>query len=411
MGINTKRDPTVSDAFGRSKPQGAGIPADLGVVCLRIFLGLGLTVLAASVGEVNGAAAQAYPWRSVTVVSPFLTSDTTTDTSEPDWTVLTMAPDGSWGVATEVDSGRAIARAIANCKKMSKKEIGCGASLAATRAGWSLAIRCGRENIIIAEKTLADAEKAAHRRENELRASYVPDMPDCTRVLAVDPHGAAVMPDNELGSAAASPLQTDVRGGSPTRSLPPKRAAQIPTWKTITLGTYRNVNVLREALDAAHCGAGYRAVEIAGPSPVVADAQPPGAPPCRLGVAASEIIGRPAFTLSKTRTDVDLVVLSVVELGLGEETDPSLKDIYARAESLGFALCPAEVGPQLRLQYLDQPTGELLHVAMQPIAQYDGQLIGLEVANGGAGLLLVGGDARADIAVPSSGRFVFVRPR
>jgi hypothetical protein len=33
------------------------------------------------------------------------------------------------------------------------------------------------------------------------------------------------------------------------------------------------------------------------------------------------------------------------------------------------------------------------------------------VANGGAGLLLLGGDARPDLVVPSTIRFVFVRPR
>jgi hypothetical protein len=122
------------------------------------------------------------------------------DPSEP-WTVLTAAPDGSWGVATEMDPGRAIAGAIANCKKMYQKEIGCGASLAAINSGWSLAIRCGGENIIVAEKTLADAEKAAAHRENELRVSYVPNMPACRRVLTVDPHGAVLMPDDEIGAA------------------------------------------------------------------------------------------------------------------------------------------------------------------------------------------------------------------
>jgi len=114
--------------------------------------------------------------------------------SELDWTVLTMAPDGSWGAATEPESGRAIARAIANCKKMYQKEIGCGASSTLVKAGWSLAVRCGGENIIVAEKTLAEAERAAARRENELRVSYLRDMPACARALTVDPSGEVLMP-------------------------------------------------------------------------------------------------------------------------------------------------------------------------------------------------------------------------
>jgi hypothetical protein len=115
-----------------------------------------------------------------------------TDTPDSDWTVLTMAPDGSWGVAIEPEVNRAIAVAIARCKAMYKKEIGCGAQFTTIRAGWSLAIRCGSENIIVAEKDLADAETAAARRENELRVHYVREMPACTRVLTVDPHGIIV---------------------------------------------------------------------------------------------------------------------------------------------------------------------------------------------------------------------------
>ena len=41
-------------------------------------------------------------------------------------TVVALAPDGTWGVATEPDTTRAIVNAIRNCKAKYKSEIGCG---------------------------------------------------------------------------------------------------------------------------------------------------------------------------------------------------------------------------------------------------------------------------------------------
>src|SRR6201999_3034282 len=99
------------------------------------------------------------------------------------------------GSATEPTISRAIARAIANCKAMSGAELGCGASFTSIRAGWSLGIRCGRENIIVADKDLAEAERRALRREAELRTHYVPQMPACIRVVTIDPNGRSVTPE------------------------------------------------------------------------------------------------------------------------------------------------------------------------------------------------------------------------
>ena len=82
----------------------------------------------------------------------------------------------------------------------------------------------------------------------------------------------------------------------------------------------------------------------------------------------------------------------------------SLADIYARAQQLGFGLAAAEVAPQLRLQYLDQPIGEFL-VGMEPIKTWKGVPVILTVANGGAGLVLIGQDGSADAEIP--GRPVF----
>jgi hypothetical protein len=89
-----------------------------------------------------------------------------------DFTVLTMAPDGAWGVATEPFVNRAIANAIARCKAMSGKDLGCGAYMTSIRAGWVLGIRCGRQNIIVADRDLAEAERRALRREGEFLSYY-----------------------------------------------------------------------------------------------------------------------------------------------------------------------------------------------------------------------------------------------
>ena len=108
-----------------------------------------------------------------------------------------MATDGSWGVATDELISSAIARAIAGCKRMSRAELGCGAAFKAIQAGWSLGIRCGEENIIVAEITLGSAQQAAINREIDLREFYVPHMPPCKRVVTVDPRGVII--DKTLG--------------------------------------------------------------------------------------------------------------------------------------------------------------------------------------------------------------------
>ena len=181
-----------------------------------------------------------------------------------------------------------------------------------------------------------------------------------------------------------------------------QRIAAFPVWKTVRLGGYADVNALREALDSGDCGTARQ-------PPLVTRIANAVDISCRLGESAAEIIGRPAFRLSRERRDVAVVLVSVAQLGFA--ADPTLADIYARAQMRGLALCPAELAPYLRLQYRDQPLGEFLRVAMAPIATYAGEPTDLTVANGGSGLLLVGGDARRELIVPIATRFVFVRTR
>jgi len=110
------------------------------------------------------------------------------------WSVLTMAPDGAWGVATEMDVIEAITSAVGDCKAKTATEIGCGSQFVMFRAAWSLGIRCGDRNILIAEKSLRDAEVRASWREFELRKLYFPDLPPCAVVVTIDPDGKIIPP-------------------------------------------------------------------------------------------------------------------------------------------------------------------------------------------------------------------------
>jgi hypothetical protein len=65
------------------------------------------------------------------------------------------------------------------------------------------------------------------------------------------------------------------------------------------------------------------------------------------------------FTTSAVVSQLATVELAVAHLGLlrGATTER----IHERASELGLTLCPLELGPHLRLQFLDQPEGHLGH--------------------------------------------------
>ncbi len=74
--------------------------------------------------------------------------------------------------------------------------------------------------------------------------------------------------------------------------------------------------------------------------------------------------------VSEKEIEVKLAKVTVGSLGLkGRAT---LKEIIPSAERLGLGLCPAEVGPGLRLAYENQPDGENLMIAMGALTGYDG---------------------------------------
>jgi len=170
--------------------------------------------------------------------------------------------------------------------------------------------------------------------------------------------------------------------GAQSSRLSVNKPVHFQIWRKITLGTYKDVDAYRDALDSARV---------------------------KIGLSADEILGRPAFPYAKIKTDVELAVLSAAELGV-ESDESSLSDVYERAREAGLELCPAEVGPQLRLNYRNQPLGEALDIAMEPVATYSGDPTILTLANWGTGLMLIGRNGRSESMVNRISRFVFALP-
>ena len=114
---------------------------------------------------------------------------------------------------------------------------------------------------------------------------------------------------------------------------------EFPTWKTIKLGTHKSCMDLANALKDG----GFEIVCTADMMEVI--------------------------IIAPVETEIELVNVSGAELGL-EELAPR-QVIYDRAtKQRNLDLVPAEAGPQLRLQYSDQPVYEYLTMAMEPITDH-----------------------------------------
>ena len=113
---------------------------------------------------------------------------------------------------------------------------------------------------------------------------------------------------------------------------------------------------------------------------------------------------------------MNLVRVTVAELGFQEvRREPIYGDsvvrsaIYERAMARGLKLCHAEVGPQLRLQYPDQPHGESLIIAMESITDLEGTLSVFCVAHDEKGRLLSGAYGDPEGFWKRGKTFVFAR--
>lgn len=168
----------------------------------------------------------------------------------------------------------------------------------------------------------------------------------------------------------------------PTEASEPEKpkAPDIKVWKRIKLGTgLKTADEFRKA---------------------IADND------LRIGDWGSDILGKPEFTAATEPAEVDLVVMSVKDLGFKRIT--RYDAICARAKELGLELCPAEVGPQLRLQYLDQPKNEWLIIAMEAIRASNGYLFVFHVEHDDDGRWLDASYGYPDNLWYPDDQFVFV---
>ncbi len=120
---------------------------------------------------------------------------------------------------------------------------------------------------------------------------------------------------------------------------------------------------------------------------------------------ARDIMSKPGFTVAKERRSINLARAKVSELGFTKM--PTTLKLWKRIREIG-ELCPAEVGPQLRLRYKDQPKGEILFVAMEQIAVSCGRpSVFLVRRDGDGGRWLSGNDAHPDDRWRLGGGVVF----
>lgn len=170
----------------------------------------------------------------------------------------------------------------------------------------------------------------------------------------------------------------DFLSGKTIVKVPSDEKTLFNVWKTIKLGNYKNADEFRKALKKN----GFKT-----------------------GDWANDILDKPAFTVAGAEEEIQLVNVSVADLGF--KNGATYKGICAKAKELGLELCPNEVGPQLRLQYKDQPKGEHLCIAMEPITDSFGNLSIFHVGHDDDDLWLYGNRGYSVPFWDAHYRFVF----
>ena len=76
---------------------------------------------------------------------------------------------------------------------------------------------------------------------------------------------------------------------------------------------------------------------------------------CRTSIWSAQALENPDFPVTTEKITVDIVVVSMLEMGFAEGELATLETIYDHAKQMGLETCPVETAVQLRLQFLDQP--------------------------------------------------------
>lgn len=123
-------------------------------------------------------------------------------------------------------------------------------------------------------------------------------------------------------------------------------------WRTIQLGRHSDTAAYRKALQDG----GFRMSEL-----------------------ARDLLWR--IPLAKARIPTKVNIYRVIGRQLGLTTRYTTLQFSVAAVSHGFTNLPAESGLALRLDYDDQPKGEITHIGMEPIAASAGRCV-FDVARG-----------------------------
>lgn len=152
----------------------------------------------------------------------------------------------------------------------------------------------------------------------------------------------------------------------------------VPPWYTVKLGTKKTPDEYREALNSAH---------------MCVDAW------------GSEILN--SIICSQTEIDLDLDIICPRNFGFvyGTKLRVFIKSVLSDGVHI---LCPAEVGPALRLQYGNQPSKEWICIVMEAVTICNNNFALLAVGNNGE-LCLRGFHGDPETFLEANDQFAFAR--